>query len=96
MPHVLDPSVLPWYAVCVTLSPCCRPYTPTGCSTNYHHEYSVKNDVRTYYKGIPDVLEVGDHQFVEREVLSLFTGLMLISWYVSTYYLTRNRLQERI
>jgi hypothetical protein len=55
-----------------------------ACSTNYHHEYSVKDDVRTYYRGVPDVLEVGDHQFAEREVLNLFTGLMLISWTSAT------------
>ena len=53
-----------------------------GCNTNYHHDYSVKDDVRTYYEGVPDVIKVGDHQFVEREVLNLFTGLMLISWCV--------------
>jgi len=53
-----------------------------GCNTNYHHDYSVKNDVRTYYKGVPDVIEVGDHQFAEREVLNLFAGLMLVSWCV--------------
>jgi hypothetical protein len=30
--------------------------------------------------GVPDVIEVGEHQFVEWEVLNLFMGLMLISW----------------
>ena len=38
--------------------------------------------MRTYYDGIPDVIEVGEHQFVEHEVLNLFTGLMLLSWLV--------------
>jgi hypothetical protein len=51
-----------------------------GCSTNYHHDYSVKDDIRTYYGGIPSVVHVGDHQFVERDVLNLFIALMLNSW----------------
>ncbi|KIM75798.1 hypothetical protein PILCRDRAFT_798649 [Piloderma croceum F 1598] len=54
------------------------------CHTSYEHCYSVKNNTRTYYKGIPDVIEVGEHQFVEREVLNLFTGLMLLLWTSAT------------
>lgn len=42
-----------------------------GCNTNYHHDYTVKDNVRTYYGGVPDVVHVGDHQFVERKVLNL-------------------------
>jgi hypothetical protein len=33
-----------------------------------------------YYEVVPDVVEVGKHQLVKREVLSLFTGLMPLSW----------------
>jgi hypothetical protein len=36
--------------------------------------------MRTYYRGVPDVVHVGDHQFIERKVLNLFVGLMLNSW----------------
>lgn len=57
-------------------------YLFTGCNTSYEHDYSVNANMRTYYDGIPDVIEVGEHQFVEREVLNLFTGLMLLSWLV--------------
>jgi len=53
-------------------------------NTSYHRDYSVKDDVRTYHKGVPNVIELGDHQFAEREVLSLFVGLMLISWCETT------------
>ena len=57
-----------------------RPDLSSGCNTNYHHDYAVKDDVRTYYTGVPDVVHVGDHQFVERKVLNLFISLMLNSW----------------
>jgi hypothetical protein len=50
------------------------------CYTSYEHCYFIKDNMRTYYKGIPDVIEVGEHQFVECEVLNLFAGLMLLSW----------------
>lgn len=65
---------------CMYLVDSIHPNTSLGCNTNYHHDYSVKDDVRTYYGGIPDVVQVGDHQFVERVVLNLFIGLMLNSW----------------
>jgi hypothetical protein len=58
---------------------------PAGCSTNYHNNFSVTNGIRTYYSGkyaIPDAIQVGEHQFMEREVLNLFVSLMKVSWYV--------------
>ncbi|KAJ7662582.1 hypothetical protein DFH06DRAFT_987125 [Mycena polygramma] len=54
------------------------------CKTTYHNNYSVRDGIRTYYAGIPNTIQVGEHQFVEREVLSLFVGLMLISWTSAT------------
>ncbi|KAJ7353282.1 hypothetical protein DFH08DRAFT_987489 [Mycena albidolilacea] len=54
------------------------------CKTTYHNNYSVCNGVRTYYAGIPNAIQVGEHQYVEREVLGLFIGLMLISWTSAT------------
>ncbi|KAJ7863559.1 hypothetical protein B0H13DRAFT_1563608, partial [Mycena leptocephala] len=54
------------------------------CKTNYYNNYFVSNGIRTYYSGIPDAIQVGEHQYVEREVLSLFIGLMLISWTSAT------------
>jgi hypothetical protein len=56
-----------------------------ACNTSYHHNFSVNNGVRTYYTGehaIPAALQVGEHQFIERGVINVFIGLMLISWYV--------------
>jgi hypothetical protein len=37
--------------------------------------------VRTYYTDIPVALQVGEHQFIERDVVDMFINLMLISWY---------------
>ncbi|KAJ7871333.1 hypothetical protein B0H13DRAFT_2012715 [Mycena leptocephala] len=54
------------------------------CKTNYYNNYSVCDSVRTYYSGIPNAIQVGEHQYIEREVLSLFIGLMLISWTSAT------------
>ncbi|KAJ7302811.1 hypothetical protein DFH08DRAFT_722654, partial [Mycena albidolilacea] len=36
------------------------------------------------YAGIPDAIQVGEHQYIEHGVLSLFIGLMLISWTSAT------------
>ncbi|KAF8870548.1 hypothetical protein BD779DRAFT_1478769 [Infundibulicybe gibba] len=54
------------------------------CSTNYHHNFSVHGGLRTYYGGVPDIIQIGEHQFVEQVVLNLFTGMMLVSWTSAT------------
>ncbi|KAG0696840.1 hypothetical protein DFH29DRAFT_812545 [Suillus ampliporus] len=51
-----------------------------GCNTNYHHGYSIKDKTRTFYPGIPDVIQVGGHQFVETRVVRMWRTLMLVSW----------------
>jgi hypothetical protein len=38
--------------------------------------------MRTYYDGIPDVIQVGEHQFAERRLIQLWITLMLVSWQV--------------
>ncbi|KAF8223935.1 hypothetical protein L208DRAFT_1314334, partial [Tricholoma matsutake] len=38
------------------------------CKTNYHHNFRVKDGVRTYHKGIPDIIQFGEHQFAERRL----------------------------
>ena len=52
------------------------------CSTNYHHNLSVSADLCTYYGGVPDIIQVGEHQFIEKRVLNLFIRMMLVAWYV--------------
>ncbi|KAF8223574.1 hypothetical protein L208DRAFT_1517056, partial [Tricholoma matsutake] len=55
-----------------------------ACHTNYHHNFHIKNGVRTYYDGLPDVIQVGEHQFVEQRVIQLWRDLMLVSWTSAT------------
>jgi hypothetical protein len=57
----------------------------TACGSNYHHNYvvegpKVKEKTRTYYGGVPEVVQVSEHHFIDWKVLDLFTGLMLLSW----------------
>ncbi|KAJ6562697.1 hypothetical protein DFH09DRAFT_1478636 [Mycena vulgaris] len=54
------------------------------CRTNYYNNYSVRDGIRTYYAGVPAAIQVSQHHFIEREVLSLFVELMLISWTSAT------------
>lgn len=59
-----------WYCLC-----------HVDCSTNYHHNFSVNTEFRTYYGGVPDLIQVGEHQFIEKRVVNLFIGMMLVAWY---------------
>ncbi|KAI0372138.1 hypothetical protein BV20DRAFT_1050911 [Pilatotrama ljubarskyi] len=55
-----------------------------SCHSNFHHNYVVRKGKRTYYTGIPDVIQVSEHKFVERRVLELFSALSLFSWTSAT------------
>jgi len=58
---------------------------PSECRVNYHHNFYVPQDgQRHYFSAIPDVIQVGDHQFVERKVINLWIGMMLMSWTSAT------------
>ena len=56
------------------------------CKTNYHHNFHVYAGQRTYYPAmtIPDIIQVGEHQFVEMKVVSLWINMMLLSWTSAT------------
>ena len=55
---------------------------PLECQTNYHHNFKVKDGVRTYYDGIPLIIQVGEHQFAEKRLIQLWITMMLVSWQV--------------
>ncbi|KAJ7600960.1 hypothetical protein C8J56DRAFT_1157215 [Mycena floridula] len=55
-----------------------------SCRTSFHVNYSVYKGMRTYYEGIPGVIEVAEHHYIETKVLELFTTLMLVSWTSAT------------
>jgi CxC5 like cysteine cluster associated with KDZ transposases len=52
------------------------------CKINYHHNFYVEGGQRVYYDTVTDIIQVGEHQFVEWKVIDLFIMLMLVSWYV--------------
>ncbi|KAJ7446362.1 hypothetical protein FB451DRAFT_1188796 [Mycena latifolia] len=54
------------------------------CLTNYHHNYSVRGGIRTYYGGVPDQIKVGDHQYVERKLAAMWISMMLLAWVSAT------------
>jgi hypothetical protein len=55
------------------------------CKVNYHHNFYVPHGgQRHYFSTTPDVIQVGDHQFVETKVINLWIGMMLMSWTSAT------------
>ena len=51
---------------------------------NYHHNFFVQSGIQHYYSGIPDILQVAEHQFVERKLVNLRITLMVVSWTSAT------------
>ncbi len=65
----------------------------TACKTTYRPNYLVHNASseharREYYGGIPDVIEVTEHAYVERALIELFRLQMAFSQYAATYHLS--------
>ncbi|KAF6744848.1 hypothetical protein DFP72DRAFT_1176610, partial [Ephemerocybe angulata] len=54
------------------------------CKINYHHNFSVHAGCRTYYQGIPSILQVGEHQFAEVKVINSWITLMVVGWVSAT------------
>lgn len=52
------------------------------CRTSYHNNYRVFNGQRTYYPGIPQLIQIGEHQFVEVTVVEVWRAEMLFGWYI--------------
>jgi hypothetical protein len=52
----------------------------SACKINYHHNFHVKDGRRIYYDSIPNIIQVSEHQYVERQVIELWINLMLVSW----------------
>ena len=49
-----------------------------GCNTHYYPNYSSLGGIRTYGHGVPDVVQVGEHQYVERLQLKSWSSLMVL------------------
>lgn len=48
----------------------------TACEINYHHNFRVSKGERTYYGGIPDIIQISEYQFVDRKVIEMWLALM--------------------
>lgn len=59
------------------------------CHTSYQYNFYVRASRRVYWDGIPDAIEVGEHQFVERRVIEGWLLDMLHSWYVYVFIMAR-------
>ncbi|KDQ05857.1 hypothetical protein BOTBODRAFT_60845 [Botryobasidium botryosum FD-172 SS1] len=57
-----------------------------GCRTSYYHNYRVDNATssRLYYDGVPDVIQVAMHYYIESTLLESFATYMLFAWVSST------------
>src|ERR1700761_5839702 len=53
------------------------------CRTNYHNNFSVHAGLRTYYPGVPDLIQVGEHQFAESRLVNMWISSMLLGWCVA-------------
>ncbi|KIM72826.1 hypothetical protein PILCRDRAFT_81590, partial [Piloderma croceum F 1598] len=52
----------------------------TECKTNYHNNYSVCGGVQTYFGGVPDLIQVGEHQLIKTALINTWVDLMLTAW----------------
>jgi hypothetical protein len=50
------------------------------CQTSYHKNFSVHDGQRTYYPGVPELIQIGEHQFVEVTVVKTWCAEMLFGW----------------
>ena len=54
------------------------------CKINYHNNFHVFRGQRIYYDGIPNILQIGEHQFAETKLVELWITMMLLSWTSAT------------
>jgi hypothetical protein len=53
-----------------------------ACHHRYYHNYRVHkaSSQRTYYGGVPEILQVAQHFFFESALLELFATAMVFGW----------------
>ena len=57
-----------------------------ACEINYHHNFKVFKGECTYYGGVPDIIQISEHQFVEQPVIEMWLALM-DQWYICFMHL---------
>ncbi|KAH9851669.1 hypothetical protein C2E23DRAFT_869110 [Lenzites betulinus] len=57
-----------------------------GCHTRYYPNYFLHDQAstRTYYSGVPRLLQVAQHSFVSADVCEMFSNLMAVAWTSAT------------
>lgn len=55
-----------------------------ACEINYHYNFKVFKGKCTYYGGIPDIIQISKHWFVEQLVIEMWLVLM-DQWYICLY-----------
>ncbi|KAF4609858.1 hypothetical protein D9613_010386 [Agrocybe pediades] len=52
------------------------------CRVRYYNNYSVDlaTGARTYYHGVPEIIQVAEHSYMERSLLEFFSLCMLFGW----------------
>ncbi|KAI0684134.1 hypothetical protein BC835DRAFT_1293857 [Cytidiella melzeri] len=68
--HTLDKGSVPATAVQLRCS---------YCWTSYHYNYYVSNGCRVFYAGVPAILQVSAHRFVETRLIDMWINSSLIS-----------------
>src|SRR6267378_2547633 len=82
--HLICESEFSLNSFTLSYSPLNLFYIKTECKTNYHHNFRVSAGQRIYYTTILDIIQVGEHQFVETKVINLWITMMLLSWTSAT------------
>lgn len=55
-------------------------YCISACRADHHPNYYSYNGSRTYYGDIPEYIEIGEHQYAERQLIELWKAKMLFAW----------------
>lgn len=86
IPRLVSPSILRKFVAFLSILITTVAHTGNveECKVNYHSNFYVHQGRRVYYGGIPDIIQVGEHQFVERKVVELWVTLMVVSWTSAT------------
>ena len=55
----------------------------SACKTRYYPNYYVNehHSIRTYYPGVPQVIQVSMHHYVEESLAQQCMNLMVCAWY---------------
>lgn len=72
--YTIDRGAIPIYSVHLKCD---------SCRVNYHHDYYIHNNERHYCGGssVPDVLQIGEHQFAETRLLRKWRLSCNQAWY---------------